>query len=154
MNTTKIMTESDTSTTHTEINREYGENALRTVLNIEKNIKILETAIYNNYPTYEAYTDIIMTVIEQIKQSHKLKDILQNIKNKTLGLNSQVFNPTKIVLEEQQSFLDNPFEVNEGVLECRCGSKKTISFTKQTRGGDEGTSVFAKCTECGKSWRE
>ena len=39
-------------------------------------------------------------------------------------------------------------EIEEGVMECtKCGSKKTYSYTKQTRGGDEATTVFAICSE-------
>ena len=47
----------------------------------------------------------------------------------------------------------SPAEVEEGVLECKCGSKRTISFTLQTRSGDEGTSVWARCVECGNKWQ-
>ena len=49
-------------------------------------------------------------------------------------------------MDEYDQFLVKPFEVEEGVLECnKCGSKKTFSYSKQTRAGDEATTVFATC---------
>ena len=57
-------------------------------------------------------------------------------------------------MEEYDSFLIKPFEVDEGVLECnKCGSNKTFSYSKQTRSGDEATTVFATCSNCGTSWK-
>lgn len=53
--------------------------------------------------------------------------------------------------EKEEEFL----EAVEGILKCMgCGSRKVQSFNKQTRGGDEGTTVFARCTQCGRGWRE
>jgi DNA-directed RNA polymerase subunit M/transcription elongation factor TFIIS len=51
--------------------------------------------------------------------------------------------------KEQDDFIQNPPEIEEGVLECRrCKSKRTFSFSKQTRRSDEGTTVFARCFDC------
>lgn len=58
--------------------------------------------------------------------------------------------------EEAMTILktENP-DVCEGGLECRrCKSNKIYSRSIQIRGGDEGTSVFAVCSECNFSWRE
>lgn len=45
-------------------------------------------------------------------------------------------------------------EVEEGVNECyRCGSKKTISQTVQTRSGDEGATTFVACINCKHRWK-
>lgn len=44
-------------------------------------------------------------------------------------------------------------EVEDSVLQCRrCKSNKVISSTRQTRGGDEGATVFATCTNCSNKW--
>ena len=53
---------------------------------------------------------------------------------------------------ELDEFLVNPFEVEEGVLECACGSRKTFSYQKQTRAADESATTFAQCVTCGKRW--
>ena len=44
--------------------------------------------------------------------------------------------------------------VAEGILECKCGSRKIISTQVQSRSRDEGMSIFAKCSVCGKRWKE
>ena len=65
----------------------------------------------------------------------------------------KAFEKFRISQQEQDDFVTSPAEVEEGVLECKCGSKRTISFTLQTRSGDEGTSVWARCVECGNKWQ-
>ena len=69
-----------------------------------------------------------------------------------IGFNADCFSEVRQSINEQHNFIENPFEVEEGVLECKCGSRKTISFSKQIRCGDEGTTVFAKCVTCGATW--
>jgi DNA-directed RNA polymerase subunit M/transcription elongation factor TFIIS len=138
--------------------RKCGKTALSKILKIEKNIIILEKNIYeaavkiDNNNTQNPYQDICMDVITMINQGTKLNTILQKLKKGKLMYDSELFNDVRDSLSEQQNFLENPFEVDEGVIECKCGSRRTISFSKQTRCGDEGTTVFAKCVDCGKSW--
>lgn len=138
--------------------RECGKTSLSKILKIEKNIIILEKNIYeaavkiDNNNTQIAYQDICMDVITMINQGTKLNTILQKLKKGKLMYDSELFNDVRDSLAEQQNFLENPFEVDEGVIECKCGSRRTISFSKQTRCGDEGTTVFAKCVDCSKSW--
>jgi DNA-directed RNA polymerase subunit M/transcription elongation factor TFIIS len=51
--------------------------------------------------------------------------------------------------KEQDDFIQNPPEIEEGVLECRrCKSRRTFSFSKQTRRSDEGSTVFVRCFDC------
>ncbi len=41
------------------------------------------------------------------------------------------------------------------IMECnKCNSKKVISYSKQTRGGDESTTVYCTCVnpKCGFKW--
>ena len=44
--------------------------------------------------------------------------------------------------------------VAEGILECKCRSKKIISTQVQSRSRDEAMSIFAKCFVCEKRWKE
>jgi hypothetical protein len=86
---------------------------------------------------------------------------LANSDNAPCGLDSndchlfQVFNPLLLSNSffEEDDFIENPFQVEEGVLECyKCGSKRTISYTKQTRSADEPASVIATCINCKNKW--
>lgn len=44
-------------------------------------------------------------------------------------------------------------EVVDGIFVCsKCGSKKVMSFSKQTKSGDESLSVFAMCSICKNKW--
>jgi DNA-directed RNA polymerase subunit M/transcription elongation factor TFIIS len=44
-------------------------------------------------------------------------------------------------------------EVVDGIFSCtRCKSKKIITTSKQTRSGDESTTVFAMCSVCKNKW--
>jgi len=53
---------------------------------------------------------------------------------------------------EQDNFLIKPIEIEEGVLECKCGSKRVFSYQKQCRGGDESSTTFAECVACKSKW--
>jgi DNA-directed RNA polymerase subunit M/transcription elongation factor TFIIS len=56
--------------------------------------------------------------------------------------------------EEEIDFLINPPVVQEGIIKClKCSSKRVFSFSKQTRRGDESTSIFALCSECKYQWK-
>lgn len=55
--------------------------------------------------------------------------------------------------EEFGNFIITPCEIMEGILKCdKCKCKKIFSFSKQTRSGDESTTVFAKCSNCQHQW--
>ena len=54
--------------------------------------------------------------------------------------------------KEEDDFLETPLEVAEGAIKCKCGSERVFSFSKQTRGGDESTTVFALCSSCKSKW--
>ena len=41
----------------------------------------------------------------------------------------------------------------DGLTTCECGSKKVTHVEKQLRSGDEGMTVIAHCTICGKRWK-
>ena len=44
--------------------------------------------------------------------------------------------------------------IAEGILDSKCGSRKIISTQVQSRFRDEGMLIFAKCSICGKRWKE
>ena len=55
-------------------------------------------------------------------------------------------------LMELRSLTEKP-DVKEGMYKCpRCGSKRTLSYQKQTRSADEPMTDIIKCTECPNKW--
>lgn len=131
-----------------------GKDALALVVKVEKNLTILEKAIYNKTGDDEtAYKDLVYEVVCEITGGKKLPAILEAIKSTKTGWNHPDFDDTRFRQQEQDDFIVNPFEVEEGVLKCgKCGHSRTFSYTKQTRSCDEGTTVFASCMTCKNKW--
>jgi DNA-directed RNA polymerase subunit M/transcription elongation factor TFIIS len=144
--------------------RNQGKAALSTVLNIEKNVNIIEDLVFSisNSQTSEIdeleeiYKENIYQVVGDIlKTDIQMKNIAKNIKQGKVGWNHRSYNKIRILQDEQDDYLICPFDVEEGVNECgKCGSKRVISFDKQTRSCDEGTSVYCTCIKpgCGNRW--
>ena len=84
----------------------------------------------------------------------KLDELFLYMKEQNLGFDHVIFNDIKHKINENDDFISNPPQVEEGVIECsRCKSKRTISFSKQTRSGDEACTVFVRCAECNHQFR-
>lgn len=139
-----------------EIHRNTGYKALSTVLENENNIKIIEKNVYlksleteDNIKYYNIY---LYQVIGDIINNCKLSDVLSNIKTNKLLWEHDSFSDIRKKIEEQDDFIVNPFEVEEGVLQCKCGSKRVFSYSKQVRSGDESSTTFAQCVVCKSKW--
>ena len=98
------------------------------------------------YIVYELATEYMycnnqQQIVDQIRK----KDILWNHPN---------FEFIRNEMQEEDDFLENPPEVEEGVMECaRCHSKRTFSFSKQTRRADESATVFIRCSNCNYTYK-
>lgn len=91
------------------------------------------------------------SILEKIT---KEKDVLEYIysRNGECGFESPCFKKYKAEEEEAIHLQENP-NVVEGIFCCKkCKSRRIITHSKQTRSGDEATTVFAQCSKCGKSW--
>lgn len=136
-----------------------GVKALGTVLKEEKNIFIIEKYVYKHVQTLPndeqqtEYNYILFQVIGDIIKGKKLLDIVKNVKKSMIGWNHEDFNNIKYLIEEQDEFIINPFEVEEGVTKCnKCGSERVFTYSKQVRSADEPMSTFAKCVKCKQQW--
>ena len=105
----------------------------------------------------------LFLVIARMKtqmDSEELHDIkLQELDDLATGESVQsvwernVFSKVRRSMKEQDQFLTNPYEIEEGVLQCaKCKSSRTLSYAKQVRSADEGTTIFAECIACGHRW--
>lgn len=131
-----------------------GKDALGLVVKVEKNLNILEKAIYGKSGDDEnAYKDLVYEAVCEIASGKKLPAILESIKGGKNGWNHPDFDETRFRQQEQDEFIINPFEVEEGVLKCgKCGNSRTFSYTKQTRSADEPMTTFATCMTCKHKW--
>ena len=140
--------------------RDNGRRALGACIKKEKNIKILEKHILSACiqkkcaSIEESYKQLIISVYMRIQKGEDLKIILKDIKDGRVLWDVPEMDCYRHKLEEHDEFLENPFEIEDGVIECnKCGSKRTYSYTKQTRSGDEATTVFSVCAQCGAKWK-
>jgi DNA-directed RNA polymerase subunit M/transcription elongation factor TFIIS len=133
--------------------REFGVSCLKQVLESEKNVRIFEKAIDEKTSTEEEYKSLIYNTLWKIKDKKCLKDALEQIKNGEIFWNSPGFYSLRNEQKEQDDFLLNPFDVEEGVMTCgKCGSRKTYSYSKQLRSADEPTSTICICVVCKNKW--
>jgi DNA-directed RNA polymerase subunit M/transcription elongation factor TFIIS len=94
--------------------------------------------------------DIIYEVGFMIKQEKiNLKTTFELLKTKKIFKNHTNFIDISKKIKEMDEFMDKPFEVTEGVNICsKCNSKRTLSYNRQTRSGDEGMTVYVFCVDC------
>lgn len=145
------------SKSHAEEIREKGKQALKTVLKHEQNVRIFENhinKIAKKHDDYETtYRKIIYQTVGDIIKHVHIKIILENIKKEMVAWKHPTFKQVSERIEEHDDFIMNPFEVEEGVTECRkCGSKRVFTYSKQVRSSDEPMTTFAKCVKCKSNW--
>lgn len=136
--------------------RSNGMSSLRTVIKHEQNIKIVEKYIHKNAKKSECYEktykNIIFQTIGDVIKGINLNVMVKNIKKEKVGWQHPMFTDIKNIIDEHDEFIINPFEVEEGVTKCKCGSGRVFTYQKQTRGADEPMTTFAKCVECKTNW--
>jgi DNA-directed RNA polymerase subunit M/transcription elongation factor TFIIS len=135
--------------------RKLGKTCLSQVLTNKKHINTLEKAIFILSKKDETvYKQILYEIATKLIHNKSMQNIAKIMKKQKYGFNDHTFDQVKKILKEEDDFVENPFEVSEGVLTCKCGSNKTMSYPMQTRSSDEKTSVFVCCVKCGKKWVE
>jgi DNA-directed RNA polymerase subunit M/transcription elongation factor TFIIS len=150
--------------------RQQGREALATLLKQEANIKVLEQKIHTKVlikgknqldPNYK---DVIYQVVGDILTGKTVKDIFKGIDTNHIGRDHPFFNDINSAIKERQDYITNPYEVVEGVLQCRailkngprkgeiCGSWRTFSYSVISRSCDEGETTRAQCAVCHNKW--
>lgn len=118
------------------------------------NNKMLKTL--KNIVLLKQHTDDVDVINKMLKLAEK-EDIYEVVgmlykKSSKLGFKSECFEKHLKDEEEYLNLLECP-EVEEGMFQCsKCKSKKVFTMSKQTRSGDEATTVFAKCSQCKSGW--
>lgn len=136
--------------------REKGKKALELVFQNPNNANIIERYIHNITKSEEDYVTIVYETIGiYIKTGKKdgLESLLKSLYQNKIGWDHTFWDEYRHKRDEVESFLTTPFEVEEGVLECgKCGSNRTISYQKQLRSADEGSSTISQCATCKNRW--
>ena len=156
----------------------YRENGITILTQIglaKTNAKIIDQKIYNicfnsiyveetlDQNIENTYSEYIYQIIGDHLTGKTAKEIIADIDKELIGWKHPNFKENADRIAEQNDFIQNPFEVEEGVFQCKavdpvtgkvCGSKRVFSYTKQDRSSDEGTSVYAQCVACKTKWRE
>jgi DNA-directed RNA polymerase subunit M/transcription elongation factor TFIIS len=138
-----------------------GKVALKNIFNKEQNIVTFEKNIYNtslkNLKKHEKVEDVylfnIYQFINDYKKDSNIQRLLKEIKEERIHWKNKYFDVLTDRETEQDNFLIRPIEIEEGVLECKCGSKRVFSYQKQCRGGDESSTTFAECVACKAKWQ-
>jgi DNA-directed RNA polymerase subunit M/transcription elongation factor TFIIS len=134
-----------------------------------KKVKILKmlTSYLTNKDNVKLFYDILITLNEDVafecvghfenlrtatNATQGIKTLLEKIKKKEMLWKDSSFERMLKIEQEEDEFLETPLEVAEGAIKCKCGSERVYSFSKQTRSGDESTTVFALCTACKSKW--
>lgn len=97
--------------------------------------------------------NIIYELCYELQMGKTKEEIINMIKNKAYGFGHTLFDETRKKQEEQDGFIENPFDVAEGIFKCsKCGGTRTYSYSKQVRSCDEGMNVFVTCVKCKNKW--
>jgi len=132
-------------------NRKYIKSIIS---NVSSDGDEIEEMLWNVYGTTdkEAYLNCVYQIIGDIINGKDSTDIMSSVKNGHIDWEHSSYDVEKHAILEQDDFIEHPFEVEEGVLECRCGSKRVYSFSKQTRSADEPMTTYAECVQCNAKW--
>jgi DNA-directed RNA polymerase subunit M/transcription elongation factor TFIIS len=118
--------------------------------NTDRLIKFLKTLTQDEqelqYLLYEIVVEYLFT--------DNLNQIMEQVQKKEVGWDHPNFLQIRQEFQEEDDFIQNPPAVEEGVMECtKCHSKRTFSFSKQTRRSDESATVFIRCSNCSYTYK-
>lgn len=134
--------------------RNLGKKVLGQALKNTKNIDIFEKNIFHVTDDEETYKTVLYQTIGDLLSGNKVKDVLELIKNKKIIWKHPSYQEFQNRLDEQNKFIEHPFEVVEGVLTCgKCKGNRVHYYQRQLRSSDEPMTTFATCVACNNKWK-
>lgn len=133
---------------------ERCDTSLNGFIKKAKNRAVVSRLLWKRSGGDGAYADFLcFEFLSELMCSMELREVVRNLTEGRVGWKHPVFEDMSRAVRQYDEFLTNPPEVQEGVIECACGSRRTFSFSKQTRRADESATVFVRCSACGKTFR-
>jgi DNA-directed RNA polymerase subunit M/transcription elongation factor TFIIS len=133
------------------IDRNFGKEILSKIITSKTNVTLVERNIFKHYK--EDYIDTLYQVVGLL-MTYNVKDTCLLITNKKIPWKIPEFEMEIQNEKIEHDFIETPFEKTESIISCHCGSSNVMTFSKQLRSSDEGTSVIAICMSCKKRWVE
>lgn len=99
--------------------------------------------------------EVLFDVLMFLKDGKTSVEVISILNSGVIGWNHSNFNEIAVAQAEIFSYIECPYEIIDGMFSCsKCGNKKTISYSKQTRSADEGMTTFVFCAnkECRHHW--
>lgn len=123
---------------------------LRTYLSNNQTVKLFFEYLITQDP--ETVLDYTFECVGLFKHEASAHSAFEKLSRNMIVWNDPSFEKFLNSEKEEDNFLETPLTVAEGALKCKCGSKRIFSFSKQTKSGDESTTVFALCSKCKSKW--
>jgi DNA-directed RNA polymerase subunit M/transcription elongation factor TFIIS len=128
------------------------DQVLESLCSKQDNIDIMKKHIKNYLKNNVVHDeqDLLYEISFIMKiEKETLKNTFDLLKKNRIFHNHPDFDDISKRLDEMDHFMDKPFEMTEGINDCRkCNSKRTLSYNRQTRSGDEGLTVYVFCIDC------
>jgi DNA-directed RNA polymerase subunit M/transcription elongation factor TFIIS len=102
---------------------------------------------------FKDYIFASQQIVRDLAKGLPLEFVESQIQQGKVGWNHHHLEEEVNDVEEMRMYIQKPFEVEEGVFQCKkCNSKRVFSYSKQTRGCDESSTTFAQCMKCNCKW--
>jgi len=130
-----------------------------------KHIQTLESLIWNvtivhaknsNMPCLQSNNTFWYTYMSNVYNTihcKNIKTVVSELEKNVLGFYSSEYADLRHLQNERDKLMATPLEVQEGIHTCKCGSKRTCSYTMQVRSADEGATTFVTCVQCHRRWQ-
>jgi DNA-directed RNA polymerase subunit M/transcription elongation factor TFIIS len=138
--------------------RKIGIDIISRYSTKKKNVVILEEEVWKKSKCIEDYKQNLYDLIGIMITSgmNKAYKYIKNVRSME-GIERYDCDEYSDIIQnykEEDEYILNPISIEEGVNTCnKCKSKRTISYSRQTRSADEGTTVFCVCGDCGAKWK-
>jgi len=124
---------------------------------------------WDNVRFKQLYVEKARSVLSNIDESSYVnnKRLLQRCKEKEFFPHDIAFmNPENVhpdvwktsidaMMKKYENAYENKVVAMTNMFKCgKCKKRECTFYELQTRSGDEGTTIFIRCVNCGNSWRE